>query len=195
MSDIKTLTVQQAEALLERIKIYQGTTRAKRRGVRNYCIAVLCLEAGLRVNEVVQLRIDDLWFIDQPVTELTVRAAIAKNKKERRIPVSSRLSDAITQCHSMVWSWDKAPSCAYAFYLNNFSEHITTRQVQRFFIQGSREARIRRVTPHMLRHTFATKVLSKSNLRVTQKLLGHSSILSTQIYTHPNDEELRKAVD
>lgn len=195
MSEPKSLTVTQCHALLDEVLIHQGTPRAFKRGIRNYTIALLCLEAGLRVNEVVQLKVEDLWFIDQPVSELLVRSDIAKNKKERRIPISSRLADAITECQVKVWLADQVPNSAYAFYLNKWTMHISTRQVQRFMMQAAKLARIKRVTPHMLRHTFATRVLAKSNLRVTQKLLGHSSVLSTQIYTHPNSDDLRKAVE
>ena len=191
----KTLTVTQCHALLDGLIVNQGTTRQFRRGVRNYTMGVLLLETGLRVNELVQLVLDDVWYIDGPVTELSVRPDIAKNKKGRRVPVSSRLSAALTTAYEKLWSFDGIEPYDYIFYQSDPKEHVTTRQVQRIMMTAAREARIRHCTPHVLRHTFATRVLARSNLRFVQQLLGHSSVLSTQIYTHPDSENLRKAVE
>lgn len=191
----KTLDVTQCHALLDELLVTTGTPLQFKRGVRDYTIGVLLLETGLRVNELVQLQVDDLSWSGSPVASLTVRPEIAKNHKERQIPISSRLSVAISGMNQKVWEPDQASGGKYAFYMNDPQRHVTTRQVERIIAEAGRKACGRDVWPHMLRHTFATKVLGKSNTRVTQLLLGHSSLQSTQIYTHPDAEQLRKAVE
>jgi site-specific recombinase XerD len=71
-------------------------------------MANVLLEAGLRVNELVQLIIPDLWFADAPVSTLLVRSAIAKGKRERKIPVSIRLSEILKQNFDENWTYCKA---------------------------------------------------------------------------------------
>ncbi|GAH96402.1 unnamed protein product, partial [marine sediment metagenome] len=53
----------------------------------------------------------------------------------------------------------------------------------------------REIHPHILRHTFATRLMSKTSMRVVQELLGHKNLSSTQIYTHPNNADLQEAID
>lgn len=195
MNPPKTLDVTQCHALLDKLLVTTGTPLQFKRGVRDYTLGVLLLETGLRVNELVQLTVDDLSWSGSPVATLTVRPEIAKNKKERSIPVSSRLSEAIAGMNQKVWLPKGLGPTAFAFHQDDPGRHISTRQVERIIAAAGRQACGCDVHPHMLRHTFATKVLGKSNTRVTQMLLGHSSLQSTQIYTHPNNDELRKAVE
>jgi site-specific recombinase XerD len=191
----KTLDVTQCHALLDKLLVTTGTPLQFKRGVRNYTLGALLLETGLRVNELVLLTVDDLSWQGSPVATLTVRPEIAKNKKERSVPISSRLSEAIAGMNQKVWQPDGAGAGDFAFYPRIPGIHVTSRQVERIINAAGRQACGIDVWPHMLRHTFATKVLAKSNTRVTQMLLGHSSLQSTQIYTHPNNDELRKAVE
>lgn len=153
------------------------------------------LDAGLRVREVTRLKVSDLWFAEAPVNTLIVRAEIAKNHKERQIPLNERITTALRHLATTHWMHRSChPSC-YAFEAPRCGSPITTRQVERIILNAAHDAGIKRATPHMLRHTFATRVLAKSNTRVTQILLGHSSLQSTQIYTHPNNDDLRKAIE
>jgi integrase/recombinase XerD len=191
----RTLSHAQQDALLEALLRPPVGLRQGRQATRNWAIGVTLLETGLRVGELVQLAVSDLIFNDAPVSSLTVRADIAKTHQARRIPTSSRLLQAIARMAETRWYHDNAPPDAYAFYENHPDRPLTTRQVQRIIGDAAHTASLDHVTPHTLRHTFATRVLAKSNLRVTQMLLGHASITSTQIYTHPDDQELRAAVE
>ncbi|GAJ05452.1 unnamed protein product, partial [marine sediment metagenome] len=104
MNAPKTLTADEIRLLLEAILIEHGTPSQVRRGIRNQCIALFMLDAGLRASEVVGLKVSDLIFNGQPVTSLIVRPEIAKSKRERQIPIGSRLSDALKNMLLFYWS-------------------------------------------------------------------------------------------
>ncbi len=171
------------------------TSKRGRKSLRNYTMFLLMLDAGLRVGEVVQLRIYDLWFNREPVTSITISSEIAKNKTERIIPVSVRLSNAFKNMDRYTWTPYGKTGFDYAFTSNFRTGLLTTRQVERIIRSAALKAIGRPVHPHMLRHTFATRLMRKTNSRVVQELLGHSSMTSTQIYTHPNEDDKKKAID
>jgi len=190
----KTLTQTQAESLLKALQ-YPGPTKAqKRRGIRDYCIALLMLDAGLRVGEVVQLTRDDLWFDNAPINTIFIRPMISKNKESRQVPVSDRLHASIVLLKMHVWPWMLGGLKRYAFYAHGGGLSITTRQVERRINLAARRSLHFDVNPHMLRHTFATRLMQQTNIRVVQQLLGHKSLSSTQVYTHPNADDLEKAI-
>jgi len=190
----KTLNVTETHQLLDSLMPKEGTHRQFKRNVRNYTLACLMLEAGLRVGEAVQLRWADLYFNSVPVTSITVRAEIAKNHKEREIPVSTRLSEAL-KGH---WQYNRPPISefgqAFCFYRTDPSSHITTRQAERIIERAARVTLGKPVHPHMLRHTFGSKLMRKAPASVVQELLGHKHLSSTQVYTHPNADDKRKAI-
>lgn len=191
----KTLNVTECHQLLDILLCKAGTKKQFRRGIRNYTMAVLMLDAGLRVGEVVQLRPTDLFYGPCAVQSLHVRPEIAKNKTERIIPLSSRLKAAIEQLCSDVWYGSIGSDDRFAFYQKNTWQKLTTRQVERIIRRAALKAIGRPVHPHMLRHTFATRLMRKTNARVVQELLGHAHITTTQIYTHPNEDDKRQAID
>lgn len=162
---------------------------------RDYTMALFMLDAGLRVGELVQLRQGDLFYAGVCVQHLTIRPEIAKGKVERGVPMSPRLIEAVNALRTHVWYAEPWIRNHYAFYVHDAAEPISIRTVQRIIADASSRFTSRKITPHMLRHTFAARVLRKSNLRVTQELLGHKRVSSTQIYTQPNNQDLRKAVD
>lgn len=194
MKTVQTLDSNEIYALLTRIALTEREGRPKLVAMRNHLMTLIMLDAGLRVGELVQLLQCDLFMNETPVQTLTVRPAIAKRGRERVIPLSPRTKYAIGKMWSVVWPettdwWDH-----FAFYNHDPHDHLTARQVQRIILLAGKDALGRRVTPHMLRHTFATRVLAASNIRVTQQLLGHASIATTQIYTHPNSLDHRNAI-
>ncbi|MBA7479869.1 Tyrosine recombinase XerC [subsurface metagenome] len=191
----KTLTVTEIHQLLDELLRKAGTAKQSARGVRNYTIACLMVEAGLRVGEVVKMRWCDLYFNWEPVKSIIIPAEIAKNKRERQIPVSARLADALTEYRRVV-DTSKLEYLPCFFGLGKRSyEPLTTRQVERFIRKAAEKAIGRPIHPHILRHTFATRLMRVTNSRVVQELLGHDSMTSTQIYMHPNAEDLKEAVD
>jgi len=83
----------------------------------------------------------------------------------------------------------------HVFQVPNTNRCITTRQIENIVLAASMKSLGRPLNPHMLRHTFASKLLRVTNIRTVQILLGHSCITSTQIYTHPNEDDKKKAID
>jgi len=190
----QTLTTEECEKLLHQLRDIYGTTKQRHKAVRNRCMALLMLDAGLRVGEVVQLSIDDLYFHNEPRYHLRIMATVAKNNKERIIPLSKRIHDAIEAMHIHYWSAADKYVNYYAFGAMNANTHVTTRQVERIVRKAAMKSLGRPVHPHVLRHTFASRLMRTTNARVVQELLGHSHLTTTQIYTHPNQEDLKTAI-
>jgi integrase/recombinase XerC len=153
------------------------------------------LDAGLRVNELRQLLVSDLWFLLKPATSLRVRSEISKTKTERIIPLSLRAQNAIAELQQNVWNTMPAGLNGYAFYTESAEIPITSRYIQRLIGKAGIAFINRWIHPHMLRHTFATRLARVTNIRVVQELLGHKQLSSTQIYTHPNADDACKAIE
>lgn len=195
MPPIQSLTHAQIQPFLTALSHphWQGTLRGNLH--RNLTLALLMLDAGLRVGETVKLSRHDLRLSIATLTTLVVRDAVAKTHVPRQIPLTIRLVDAIEKyLDSTAWP-DAVADNPWAFPTFNPTNHITTRQVQKIIAHAGLRALNFTVTPHILRHTFATRLMRTTSTRIVQDLLGHKCLASTQIYTHPNAGDLRKAID
>lgn len=203
---VKALTFGESEALVERIASEMAKGNQISRNTKYYCIILLMLDAGLRIGEVVRLQRLDLIFENQPVRSLMLGPGIAEKGCTRTIPTSERLKLAIEALKDFVWEEENAifeglstlakASAKYpAFCSPRFPTPLTVRQIQRTVKQLGKLSTGRDITPHMLRHTFATRMMRVANIRVVQELLGHKSINSTQIYTHPDSADLEAAIN
>ncbi len=190
----QTLTADESEKLLTGLQGPPGTLHNRPKTIRNYTMGLLMLDAGLRVGEVVKLVQWDLWFNHQPATSLLVPAAITKTKTGRIVPLTGRLRAAITTLEDHIWQTHNAMPGVFAFFSKYPSEHMTTRQVERIIRAAAMAAIGRPVNPHVLRHTFASRLMRITNSRTVQQLLGHKQLSSTQIYTHPNADDLKTAI-
>ena len=190
----RTLDSTQQQQLLSALRKDDAPIKTYRKGLRNYLIGCLMLDAGLRVGEVVQLRISHLFFNRAPVRSLVLTKDITKNHKERTIPVNTRLSCAIVEFFSAsinVRDWSPSDFVFVAPQSNNC---ISTRQVENVIETAGLKSLGRPINPHMLRHTFGSNLMRVTDMRTVQELLGHSFITSTQIYTHPNEDDKNKAI-
>ncbi len=194
-TQLKTLTPLECSQLLRYLQQPDNDSVPCRVYHRNYTMALLMLDAGLRVGELIQLRQDQLWYINGPVGSLVIEKLQAKNKHERTIPITLRVHDAIERMHCDWWTSSWPEKTCYAFYRTHSSHPLTTRQTQRIIKAAGAGSIGREIHPHILRHTFATRLMSKTSMRVVQELLGHSNLTSTQIYTHPNNADLQEAID
>lgn len=155
---------------------------------------LLMLEAGLRVGELCALSLECVFVGEEVADRVNVPASVAKTGYGRMVPISGPLYALL--------AYFKRRRVFYAGLgvtgLWRFGgDHVLSRgrRAWQSWIKSFGHGRLnRRLWPHVLRHTFATRVLRVSNLRVTQTLLGHRRVSSTQCYTHPSMDDLTRAV-
>lgn len=191
----RTMDATESTRLLVCLRQESGRVYNDMARVRNFTMGALMLDTGIRVGELVKLRMYDLYFGDHPVSNLVIPPVIAKTGKERVIPVSQRLYRAILEMHNRVWTRYREGEGNYAFFFDLPREPLSVRQVERIIIQAGLTATGRKITPHTLRHTFATNLMRKVPTPVVQALLGHARLSSTQVYQHPNHEDLKNAIN
>lgn len=191
----KTITASEQELLLNWLWPNKFGTIRDAVPCRNYTMTLFMLFAGLRVGEMVQLTISDLWFENEPKKSLVARAEITKNKKERTIPLCQKIIDAVWELKHHWFANPTGWNNSCAFRQNYVHAHISVRRVQQIIANASEQSIGRKIHPHVLRHTFGTKLMRITNTRVVQQLLGHSSLATTQIYTHPNQDDLTEAIN
>jgi integrase/recombinase XerC len=162
------------------------------RGLRDRAILETMYSAGLRVSEVVGLDQGDLDF------EAEVLRIRGKGRKERLSPVGSFAVRALRRWFRVRTLSPREPAGPEApVFVNRFGRRLTTRSVARMLDKYLRQAGLdRRTTPHSLRHSFATHLLDRgADIRSVQELLGHKSLVTTQIYTHVSTAGLRAAYE
>jgi len=145
--------------------------------VRDKAILELLYSSGLRVSELSGLNIDDL-----NIKEYMIKVR-GKGKKERIVPVGSKAVDAIK---SYMVERVLLKSKDLALFLNRLGTRLTDRGVRRIVVKYAKALTLKgQIGPHTLRHSFATHLLQGgADLRIIQELLGHSSLSTTQKYTH-----------
>jgi integrase/recombinase XerD len=146
----------------------------------------------MRVTELVSLDLEDI-----NLASATVRVRQGKGSKERIIPIHSRAVEALREYLAKARRMLLKSPEERALFLNHRGERLTRQGLWLIIKQYVREAGIKtEVTPHTLRHSFATHLLNgKADLRHVQELLGHANISTTQIYTHISSERLREIYD
>jgi len=178
----RPLSVDQVQRLL------QPPAEAGPAAVRDQAILETLYGAGLRISELVGLDVDDV-----DLEEGSVRA-FGKGSKERLVPLGS-YGCAAVRAYLEAGRPDLArPRSGAALFLNQRGGRLTRQGVSKILAQAVRRAGIRaRVTPHTLRHSFATHLLEGgADVRVVQELLGHASLSTTQIYTLVTGERMRE---
>ncbi len=190
-----TLETADCEKLLDILRHNTDTSNKSRKAIRNYCMALLMLDAGLRVGELVSLRLSDLYFNSEPVRTIFIKPHMTKNKVAHSIPVSQRLAEALTS-YGNIWKLlDPKLGGDFAFANTTTKHSLTTRMVEKFICAAGWKALGRPVHPHVLRHTIATRLMRVTNTSTVQQILGHKYLSSTQVYFHPNEEDKRQAIE
>ncbi len=180
------LNLSQMEQLLEMpMKLDPGPRAKPWQAQRDTAVMELFYSSGLRVSELVALDVSDVDFISE-----TLRV-VGKGNKERLVPVGTHAMKAIQQYRHAAGVNDAA------LFRNKSMKRISARSVQMLLKKYLAASDIGfEVTPHKLRHTFATHLLDHgADLRSVQTLLGHASLSTTQIYTHVSKERMREAYD
>ncbi|MGO1296094.1 MAG: tyrosine recombinase XerC [Vibrio sp.] len=157
--------------------------------IRDRAIMELMYGAGLRLAELVSINVRDVHFRSEEIR------VIGKGDKERKVPFSGQ---------SSIWvaKWMKlrsqfAQPNEPALFVSKLGTRISHRNVQKRMSEwGQKQSVASHISPHKLRHSFATHMLeSSNNLRAVQELLGHENISTTQIYTHLDFQHLAQAYD
>lgn len=143
-------------------------------------ILALLYSSGIRVSELVNLKPGDLDF-----EEKIGKVRLGKGSKDRMFIISEELSKDIKQYLRKKKDY---------IYIFSKDKPLTTRNIQKIVKNTRQKAGIsKKVTPHTLRHSFATHLLEEgTDIRLIQSLLGHSSLSTTQIYTHVSTEQIKK---
>lgn len=158
---------------------------------RDKTIFELVYATGVRCSELVGITLKDINF-----EEKTIRV-MGKGKKERFVLFGTKAAQMLEKYLSIERpALVKDPNQWYLF-LNYAGGQLTTRSVQRIFEMFRHFLRIdRNLTPHKIRHSFATHLLQEGvDLRIIQELLGHKTVATTEIYTHVTNQQLAKICD
>ncbi|MFT5219798.1 MAG: integrase/recombinase XerC [Planctomycetota bacterium] len=158
--------------------------------IRDLAIFELIYSSGLRLAETVNIDLDD---IDLQQRQLVVTG---KGNKTRYLPIGSKAVIAVNKWLKLRAQFSRDASQP-ALFLSKQGNRISPRNVQSRLAQLiKRQSLDQHLSPHMLRHSFATHLLeSSSDLRAVQELLGHANIATTQIYTHLDFQHLAKVYD
>jgi integrase/recombinase XerC len=176
----------------EEIKaLFKAMDNAKAPGKRDLAILELIYGAGIRVVEVTRLNVNDL---DLDENEIRV---FGKGAKERIVLYGSYARSALKEYLAGARQELLKGAKSAALFVGRRGSRLTPRQVERLIRSYARKAGLqKKVTPHTLRHSFATHLLEGgADLRMVQELLGHVSLSTTQVYTHVTKERLKKVYD
>ena len=180
------LTVKETQRLLE-----NDSTTSVLKLVRNFTMAETLYGTGLRISELISL---DLTDIDPLLEEIRV---IGKGNKERIVPITHTALESIKvylRIRNQEFNDHAVFGSPVPLFINLRGKRITDRSVRRIMHNlGLSQNILKRVHPHQIRHSFATHLLDAgADLRAIQELLGHSSLTTTQKYTHVSLERLLK---
>lgn len=167
--------------------IMQAPDTSQPLGQRDRAILEILYATGMRISELVGL---DMGSVDLARGQMMVRG---KGSKDRIVLLGQPARDALD-----LYLREGRPRLSKgkrtnALFLNRSGERLSVRGVQSMLDRCARKAGLKWVTPHLLRHTFATHMLGGgADLRVVQELLGHASLSSTQVYTHVSQRRARE---
>ena len=168
----------------------QAIDLSKWEGHRNRAIIEVLFSCGLRVSELTNLKLSNLYIEEQYIR------VMGKGSKERLVPISPRALDELNY-----WFTDRnvmkiKPGEEDYVFLNRRGQHLTRTMILIMIKRYAVEAGIKKtISPHTLRHSFATSLLEGgADLRAIQAMLGHESIGTTEIYTHIDTSTLRQEI-
>lgn len=175
------------EEALRLLEVVRAPPAAAGSPQRDRAVVELLYGAGLRIGEVAGLELPDLMPGPEGFDDLCVRVR-GKGRKERLSPVGRRAAasiEAYVAGERAALVRDLGREGLAALFLNVRGGRLTVRSLARIVVRVARTAGFAWVTPHTLRHTFATHLLENgADLRAIQELLGHASLATTQVYAH-----------
>ena len=178
------LSVEEINAMIAQIDL------STNEGHRNRAMIEMLYGSGLRVSELVELKLSNMY------REEGYMLIQGKGSKQRLVPISPEAEKWFAFWMEDRAHWDIKPEFADIAFLNRYGRQLTRAMVFTIIKRLTAAANIQKtVSPHTLRHSFATHLLQNgADLRIIQQLLGHESITTTEIYTHVDIQDLRKAI-
>lgn len=172
-------------------RLIDGIDRSKPEGMRNVAIFETLYACGLRVSELVGLRISDLFFKEDLIR------VIGKGNKERLVPINPLAQKMINIYRKEIRSHlEIKRGSEDILFLNRRGGPLSRAMIFHLVKDAAQSAGIRKkISPHTFRHSFATHLVKHgADLRAVQEMLGHESITTTEIYTHLSQEQLRDTI-
>lgn len=168
-------------------KILEIPNKETTLGLRNACILEILYSTGIRVSELVNLKISDIDFYNKKIRVL------GKGNKERIVLFGNRCEHLLERYIKESRVVLNKKKIEYLF-LNNLGQNISVRSIENIIDKIEKEACLKfSISPHVFRHTFATHLLDNgADLNSVKELLGHENLNTTAIYTHVSNERLRK---
>lgn len=173
-------------------QIISGIDLSKPEGERNRAMLETLYSCGLRVSEMIELRISDLFFEEGFIK------VIGKGNKQRFVPINNYMIKLINTYKNLIRSGMKAQKgFEDTLFLNRRGKQLSRNMVFMILKELTQKAGISKtVSPHTFRHSFATHLLENgADLRAIQQMLGHESITTTEIYMHLDKSHLKHVVE
>ncbi|UEX89127.1 site-specific tyrosine recombinase XerD [Staphylococcus ratti] len=161
---------------------------SKNNGYRDRTMLELLYATGMRVSELINVEIEDVNLI------MGFVKVFGKGNKERIVPLGDTVIDFLNHYIETVRPQLLKQHVTHTLFLNMHGKPLTRQGIWKIIKQTGEKAAIqKRLTPHTLRHSFATHLLENgADLRAVQEMLGHSDISTTQLYTHVSKTQIRK---
>ena len=181
----ETLSIEEIDQIINAIDLSHP------QGQRNKAIIETLYGCGLRVSELINLKLSN-WYKNDGFIKV-----IGKGNKERLIPIGNVTAKVLkiyvdeVRCHQTIQKGQED----YIF-LSKRGKHLSRESIFNIVKKLAEKAQIKKnISPHTFRHSFATELIERgANLRAVQEMLGHESITTTQLYTHINREFLRQSI-
>jgi integrase/recombinase XerD len=183
----KALTIAEIESLISAPPL-EGM------GIRDRAMLELLYATGARVSEVISLNVDDVRRVESSNGEITTIRLFGKGRKERMVPMGSFARKAVED-YLVRLRPSLLKGSQKALFLNHRGGRISRQSAWNIVLEAAEKSGLGgRVSPHALRHSFATHLLDGgADIRVVQELLGHASVSTTQIYTLITIDKLRES--
>ncbi|MCD9078336.1 site-specific tyrosine recombinase XerD [Staphylococcus epidermidis] len=172
----------------EVIALLEAPDLTKNNGYRDRTMLELLYATGMRVTEIIQLDVEDVNLM------MGFVRVFGKRNKERIVPLGDTVIEYLTTYIETVRPQLLKQTTTQALFLNMHGKSLSRQGIWKIIKQYGLKANINKtLTPHTLRHSFATHLLENgADLRAVQEMLGHSDISTTQLYTHVSKSQIRK---